>query len=163
MNPAPYFALQFFWFLAAWTVVAALFVRPAIRNYAPDDALALWIVPQLFRVLGVGLLVPTLSPGMPASFAVPTAIGDCLTAVLALVAVVALRGRRPAARKLAWACTVVGMSDLLIALPHAASIDAARFLTAQWYVPTLGVPLMIVCHLMALRNLLRIDPARVQP
>jgi hypothetical protein len=45
--------------------------------------------------------------------------------------------------------------DLAIALPHAARIEAARFLAAQWYVPALGVPLMIVSHLMAFRALLR--------
>lgn len=163
MNPAPFLALQFVWFLIAWTVVVTLFVRPAIRDYPADDALALWIAPQIFRVLGVGLLVPNLSPGMPASFAVPTAVGDCLTAVLALLSLLALRGRWPAARNVAWACTVVGISDLLIALPHAATIEAARFLATQWYVPALGVPLMVVCHVMALRNLLRIDHPQAQP
>lgn len=159
MNPAPFFALQFFWFLLAWTVVVVSFVRPRLRDCPADDALAIWLAPQLFRVLGIGLLVPNLSPGMPASFAIPTAVGDCLTAVLALVSVLALRGRWPGARRLAWTCTAVGISDLLIALPHAVTVEAARFMATQWYVPTLGLPLLIVCHVMALRNLLRVDHA----
>ena len=76
MDPSPFFAFQFLWFLCAWTVVAVLFVAPLLRHAAFEDALAIWIAPQLFRVLGVGLLVPNLAPGMPRSFALPTALGD---------------------------------------------------------------------------------------
>lgn len=155
MNPAAYFAIQFLWCLVAWTAVATLLVQPRIRKLPADDALAIWIAPQLFRVLGVGLLVPNLSPGMPASFAVPTAIGDSVTAVLALATLVALHRRWRFARSIAWTCTLVGSIDLLFALPHAATIEAARYMTAQWYVPVLGVPLMIVSHAMAVRELLR--------
>jgi hypothetical protein len=154
MNPAPLFVFQFVWFLAAWSVLAALFAVPKLRDFAEDDALAICIAPQMFRVLGVGLLVSNLAPELPRSFALPTAIGDSLTAMLAMFAVVALRRRWNAARAAAWACTIVGSADLAIALPHAAAIGAAQYLTAQWYVPTLGVPLMIVSHVMAFRILL---------
>ncbi len=159
MDPAPLFVLQFLWFATAWTVLATLFVVPWLRAHAADDALAICLAPQLFRVLGVGLLVPNLAPNLPPSFALPTAVGDSLTAGLALLAVVALRQRWRGARIAAWACTLVGALDLLIALPHAATIGAARFLTAQWYVPALGVPLMIVSHVLAFRNLLGRDHA----
>jgi hypothetical protein len=154
MNPVPFFAFQFLWFLIAWAVVAVLFVAPRLRSWAVDDALAICTAPQLFRVLGVGLLVPNLAPGMPRSFALATAIGDSLTAVLALVAVVALRQGWRVARPAAWVCNLVGVTDLAIALPHARSIGAAQFLTAQWYVPVLVVPVMIVSHVLALRLLL---------
>lgn len=154
MNPLPLFAFQLVWFLAAWSAIAALFVYPKLRELPEEDALAFCTVPQLFRVLGVGLLVPALSPGLPHEFAIPTAIGDSLTSMLALVAVIALRKRLSFARKAAWACNIVGAADLAIALPHAAAIGAADHLAAQWYVPTLGVPLMIVSHAMAFRILI---------
>jgi hypothetical protein len=102
----------------------------------------------------VGLLVPNLAPELPREFALSTAVGDSLTAMLAMLAVVALRGRWSIGRKAAWACTIVGAADLAIALPHAAAIGAAQYLTAQWYVPTLVVPLMIVSHAMTFRILL---------
>jgi hypothetical protein len=153
MNPLPLFALQLVWFLVAWTAVFALFVAPKLRDLDADDALAICIAPQLFRVLGVGLLVPNLAPGLPHEFALPTAIGDSLTAVLALVAVVALKQRWGVARKVAWACNVVGAADLAIALPHAAAIGAAQYLHTQWYVPVLVVPLMVVSHVAAFRIL----------
>jgi len=155
MNPAPFFIIQLLWFLVAWAAVAVLLVEPRLRGCSSDDALSVWIAPQLFRVLGVGLLVPNLSPGMPASFAVPTAVGDSLTAVLALIALTALQRRWRTADITAWAVTIVGSLDLMLALPHAASIEAARYMTAQWYVPVLCVPLMIVCHAMAARQLMR--------
>ena len=154
VSPAPLFAFQFSWFLVVWTVVAVLFVAPRLRNHDAEDALSIYMAPQLFRVLGVGLLVPNLAPGMPRSFALPTAIGDSVTALLALIAVVGLRRRWQPARKVAWACNVVGVADLAIALPHAVAIGAAEHLAGQWYVPTVGVPLMIVSHVMALRLLL---------
>jgi len=64
--------------------------------------------------------------GVPSSFALTTAAGDSLTAVLDLVSVVALRKRWQSAWILAWSCNLVGIADLAIALPHAASIGAAR-------------------------------------
>ena len=154
MNPSPLFVFQFLWFLTVWAVLAVLFIAPKVRSYPTDDALAICIVPQLFRVLGVGLLAPNLAPGMPRSFALPTALGDSATALLALISVVALRNRWQGARKVAWACNLVGAADLVIALPHGAITEAAQFLTAQWYVPALGVPLMIVSHVMSFRILL---------
>jgi hypothetical protein len=153
-NPAPIFAFQFLWFLAAWSAIAALFVWPKLRQLDEEDALAVCITPQLFRVLGAGLLVPNLAPGMPHEFAIPTAIGDSTTSILAMLAVVALRRGWGIGRNAAWACSIVGAADLAIALPHAATIGAAQYLTAQWYVPTLGVPLMIVSHAMTIRILL---------
>jgi len=83
MQPVHYFALQFIWFLLAWSVITAWFVAPALRKWPPDEALAVWIAPHLFRVLGVGLLVPNLAPGLPREFAISTASGDSLTAALA--------------------------------------------------------------------------------
>ena len=154
MSPVLLFVVQFLWFLIAWAVLAALFVAPKLRSYPASDALAMCISPQLFRILGVGLLVPNLAPDMPRSFAVPTAAGDSLTALLALISVIGLRRRWQPARNVAWACNLVGVADLTIALPHAAMIGAARFLAAQWYVPALGLPLMIVSHALAFRILL---------
>lgn len=152
MSSLTFFVIQFLWFLVAWATVAFL-ITPVLSGFRRDDVLCVWIAPQLFRVLGVGLLVPNLSPDLPRSFALPTAIGDSLTACLALISVIGLRrGWRPA-RRIAWACNVVGIADLAIAIPHATMIGAARFLAAQWYVPALGVPLMIVSHIMALRTL----------
>lgn len=154
MNPTLPFVVQFAWFVVAWTTVGVVFVVPRLAALPRERAIAVVVAPQMFRVLGVGLLVPNLAPGLPTEFALPTAIGDATTALLAWATLLALHAGSPHARRLAWACTIVGAGDLAIALPHAARIEAARYLAAQWFVPTVAVPLMIVSHVMTARVLL---------
>lgn len=154
MNPLPVFVIQILWFLLAWSVIAILFIEPRLRGRDLHDALSVWIAPHLFRVLGLGLLVEQLSPGLSKEFAASTAVGDFITAVLALVSLIALRGRWSLAIPIVWVFNIFGSADLLIALPGAMSAEAASHMHAQWYVPALGVPLMIVAHVMVFRTLL---------
>ena len=60
-----------------------------------------------------------------------------------------------AARGLAWACTVVGSLDLLIAFPHAASTGAISHLATQWYVPVFAGPPLVICHVVSFILLVR--------
>lgn len=141
MNPLVIFVLQFLWFTLAWGCLAVLFVVPRLENTKTNTVLSVWIAPHLFRLLGLGLLAPNLAPGMPAAFAVPTAVGDALTACLALACLWALRLDWRHTRALVWVFNVVGSMDLLLAMTQAARLDAVSHLEAQWYVPALGVPL----------------------
>jgi len=109
----------------------------------------------MFRVLGLGLLVPNLSPGMPSEFAFSTATGDSLTAVLAALAFIGLRRGWRQARVLTWACTGVGTLDLLIAFPHAAATGAISHMAAQWYVPVFAGPPLVICHVACFMLLVR--------
>lgn len=43
---------------------------------------------------------------------------------------------------------------MAVSLTQAARVEAARYLAAQWFVPAVMVPRMIVCHVMALRSLI---------
>jgi hypothetical protein len=154
MPPLPVFVVQLVWFLVVWSLLARLVVWPWSRRLTPDARLSLWVAPQMFRVLGLGLLVPNLSPAMPSDFALATAAGDSLTASLALLAFLGLRRGWPRARTLAWACTVIGALDLLVAFPHAVHSGALSHLAAQWYVPVFAGPIMIVSHVACLAELL---------
>lgn len=146
MQPIALFVLQFLWFLLAWSLIAYFVVWPWSARLSRNARLSAWVAPEMFRILGLGLLVPNLSPGMPAEFAVPTAAADAVTAILAASAFVALRRDWPAARGLVWACTIVGTLDLLVAFPHAAAVGAISHLAAQWYVPVFAGPVMVVSH-----------------
>ena len=159
-DPTPLFAFQLLWFLVAWAVVARLLVAPRLEGHDTDEVLALWTAPQLFRVLGLGLLVPSLAPEMPPAFALPTALGDTTTALLALATLLALRAGWRHARRLAWVTHGFGLLDLAVALVGAVRHQAAHHLAAQWYVPALVVPLMLVCHVQALSVLRRARAAR---
>ena len=155
MNSVYLFVIQFVWFLVVWTTIAKLFVSPFAQRFEIKDKLSIWLLPQLFRVLGVGLLVQNLAPDLPYSFAVPTAIGDSITSILALVSLIALQKQWTSAHSLVLVCNVIGSLDLAIALPHAAVIKAPNYLAAQWYVPAAILPLMIVSHVMIWRTLFR--------
>lgn len=155
MEPMLVFVLQLGWFIGVWSAVAVLVVWPWSLRLPPPHRLSLWMAPQMFRVLGLGLLVPNLSPGISPEFARATAIGDSITATLALLAFINLRRGSPIGRALAWACTIVGIGDLLIAFPHAAMTGASAHLAAQWYVPVFAGPIMVVSHVAGLVTLLR--------
>jgi len=155
VEPLIIFVLQFLWFLFAWSLIAYFVVWPVSARLSPDERLSAWVAPELFRVLGLGLLVPNLSPGMPAEFALSTAAGDSLTALLAALAFVGLRQGWSAARGLAWTCTIVGSLDLLIAFPHAAATGAITHLATQWYVPVFAGPVLVICHAACFILLLR--------
>ncbi len=154
MNPIAYFVFQLLWFTLAWSVITVYLIWPCSLSLATDRRLSLWVAPEAFRVLGVGLLVPNLSPGMPTAFAVPTAIADTTTALLAILSLVALERGWRNARRLVWLCTIVGVSDLLFAFPHAAHSGAIDHLATQWYVPVFAGPVMIVAHVACVFTLL---------
>jgi hypothetical protein len=154
MEPTLVFGAQFVGSLVAWSVVAACWVAEAVRGWSFEDRLALTTTPLMLRFLGLGLLVDQLSPGLDVAFARNTAIGDSVTALLAVLATIGLRRRWSWGRTLAWGAHLVGAIDLAIALPSAARVGAALHMHAQWYVPAFGVPLMIVAHVLGLRLLL---------
>jgi hypothetical protein len=147
VEPLVIFVVQFLWFLFAWSLITYFVLWPWSARLSPTARLSAWIAPEMFRVLGVGLLVPNLSPGMPTEFAVATAIGDSLTALLAALAFIGLRQGWRTGRGLAWACTIVGSVDLLIAFPHAAATGAITHMAAQWYVPVFAGPPLVICHI----------------
>jgi hypothetical protein len=155
MDPFRIFVSQLAWFLCVWTAIACLVVWPWSLRLGLEQRLSLWVAPQMFRVLGAGLLVPNLAPGISQEFAVATALGDSLTATTALLAFIGLRRGWRSGRALAWACSVVGMADLLVAFPHAAATGAISHLAAQWYVPVFAGPIMVVSHAACLVTLLR--------
>ena len=155
MEPIALFILQFLWFLFAWCRITYFVLWPRSATLSPDARLSVWVAPEMFQVLGVGLLVPNLSPGMPAEFAITTAAADSLTAVLAACAFVGLQRGWGAARGLAWACTLLGSLDALIAFPHAASTGAITHLATQWYVPVFAGPPLVICHVVCFILLVR--------
>ena len=138
-----------------WSVLAYFVAWPWTLGLTADMRLRFWIAPQMFRALGLGLLVPLLSPGLSNSFAVPTAAVDFFTAILALLAFVGLHRGWRLALPLTWACTIVGLSDLLIAFSIAPFIGVADHLAAQWFIPAFVGPFMIVAHVACLAALLR--------
>ena len=152
----PLFVLQVVLSFAAWGAIGAWLVAPYVLTLPKQRALFVLLIPQLFRHIGITLLVPgVVASEMPRSFAVPTAIGDTATQVLTLVALACLyRGWRHAV-PLVWIVNTFGMGDLILNVERAAQTGAIDYLQSAWVVPTFVVPLMVVSHVLVFWVLLR--------
>jgi hypothetical protein len=136
--------------------VALLFLSRTVSTvYAamPSE----WLIRvQTYRMAGLMFLYPFLYYGViPAAFAVPAAVGDFLTGLLAPVVGSAVAKRDP--RGLAWAMAwnLFGILDLIVA-PTAAVLSRAQVigLYPLAIVPLfLGPPLGILTHIYSLQNL----------
>ncbi len=140
-------SLLVFRLLAKWLLV------PWLANQPQREALFWLTLPHAFRHIGMVFLVPgVLAQPLPDGFAIPAAYGDLLAGVLALLALVLLRGGSKGAIGAVWLFNVVGTVDLLNALRHQ---NVVQDFGATWYIPTLLVPLLLVTHFMIFARLLR--------
>ncbi|OGL17815.1 MAG: hypothetical protein A3G97_11790, partial [Candidatus Rokubacteria bacterium RIFCSPLOWO2_12_FULL_69_21] len=116
MDSFQIFGVQFLLSVVVYGLLAKWYVAPALARLPLHDALIPLLVPHAFRHLGLVFLVPAVvAPTLPRAFALPTAYGDLLAGLLALLAMIALRGRLVLGIPLAWLFNVVGTLDLLYA------------------------------------------------
>jgi hypothetical protein len=153
MDTLAIFGLQFFFSLVVWGLIAKWLLAPWLEKKSPHDALFWLTLPHAFRYMGMVFLVPgVVARPLPDAFATPAAYGDLLTAVLALLALIALRGGWARALALVWLFNIVGTVDLLNALRQA---NVVVDFGATWYIPTWYVPLLLVTHFMIFARLLK--------
>ena len=132
--------------------------RPVQQD--PKTALTSLLLYACLRVNGLMFLTPGLvSLSLPGRFAVPTAWGDVLAAVLALVALLALRTDMRIALSLVWLFNIEGILDLAYAnlATFTAHVDSAK-LGVSYYLAVLNVRAMIVVHIIIFAYLM--GPAR---
>lgn len=152
--------------LLAWAVVAAQYFWPAIRKRERAEALRPILVLHGFRYVGLAALIPGIvAPQVPGTlFARGLAYGDLAAATLALIALAALRTRL--AGPLVWIFNIVGTADLLNAFYQGGRISLANapgILGAVYFLPVLGVPLLLVTHFLVFRVLLRREAIAALP
>ena len=81
----------------------------------------LWV--HAFRIVGGTILAPgAVGPGVPMEFRTMIGYGDLITALLALLALIALRTHLPRAIAFAWLCVIVGLLDTVNAI-----VQSVRF------------------------------------
>lgn len=116
----------------------------------------LLITPHAFRHIGlVFLAVGVTAHTLPHAFADSAAYGDFITALLAILSLIALRKIWTIALPLTWIFNIVGTLDLLIAIFLGARLDIFNNLGAAWYLPTFIVPALLVTHYMIFVRLLK--------
>lgn len=149
MDSFQIFGLQVVLSLIVYGLIAKWYVAPRLAALPLHDALVPLIVPHTIRHVGMVFLVPTVvrSP-LPPAFAQPAAYGDLLTVLLALLSIVALRGRWTLALPLVWIFNIVGTSDFIHAFYQGIRLGVTPHLGAAYYIPTFGVPALFVAHVM---------------
>ena len=152
MDTQSIFALQFALSLTAWSTIATFLAGPWLARLPRHEALVWLILPHAFRHVGMVFLVPgVVDQPLPESFAIPAAYGDLAAGALALLSIVALRGRWSGALAIVWTFNVVGTVDLARALGQ---VEVVPLFGSTWYIPTMLVPLLLVTHFMIFRKLL---------
>jgi len=143
----------------AWATCVQHYIWPALQGRSRTDALRPLLLLHGFRFVGLAFLVPgVVSPDLPASFARPAAYGDLATAVLALLAIAALRNGLGII--LAWTFSILGSADLLHAFYEGNRIGLALtpgLQGAAYFIPTVLVPLLLITHGLVFRLLLQRD------
>ncbi len=153
MDTLAIFGLQVVLSLIVYALLARWYVTPWLAEKPTHQALMVLIFPHAFRHIGLAFLVPGLvAQPLPSSFASAAAYGDFVSGLLALLSLVALRGRWGLALPSVWLFNIVGTVDLVNALRQA---DAVPHLQTTWYIPTFLVPLLLVTHVMIFARLLR--------
>ena len=153
MDALAIFGLQLVLSVIVYALIAKWYVAPWLAEKPIHQALIPLIIPHAFRHIGLTFFVPgVVAQPLPSFFADTAAYGDLISALLALLSLVALRGGWGLALPFVWLFNTVGTVDLLNALRHA---DAVPNLGATWYIPTFLVPLLLVTHFMIFARLLR--------
>ncbi len=162
MNSQLVFGIYVLTSLVVAVAIAKLYLWPWLKDVSTETALEVLIAPQaLLRLIGLGFLVTgVVNPSMPSGFAIPAAVGDYVTAVLALIVMVAVHSRSNWGRLAAWVFNIVGTVDLLNAFVQAGRHQMSpAYFGAAFFIPTAVVPPLLVVHWLVFRLLLRREPA----
>jgi hypothetical protein len=145
-------------------VAARLYVLPRLPELSPRAVLLPILLLHSLRHLGLMFLAPgAIYQGMPQEFAYPAALGDLLTALLALAAIPAVATGAGVARLLVWVFNVVGTVDLIDAITLATVYGAAPYMGAAYWIPAFWVPALLVTHYITFVVLLKHWPGAASP
>src|SRR5262245_24443007 len=160
MPPQALFGISVALGFLVWGIVAAQYLWPYLRSQPRVDALRPLLILHSFRFIGLAFLVPgVVAPDLSAAFARPAAYGDLIAAVLALLALAALRSRWGI--PLVWVFNLWGTADLLSAFYQGNAVGfAPGQLGAAYFIPTVIVPLLLITHGLVFRILLRDEDVR---
>ncbi len=156
MEPIVLFGIQFTLSLVAYLLIAFWYVVPRLSLLPRELALVplLWV--HAFRVVGGTILAPgAVGSGVPMEFRTMIGYGDVITALLALVALTALRVRFQGAIALVWLCVIVGMVDTVNAIVQSVRFNVFTYaLGVNWVIVTSYVPALLVSSLLIFMQLL---------
>jgi len=150
MPPIVLFGIQFTFSLIAYALIAWWYVAPRLSRLPREAALVPLVWIHAFRIVGGTILAPgAVDASVPSDFRTMIGFGDMATAVLALLALIALRRRLPVAIALVWVVLTVGLLDTVNAI-----IQSMRYsvfthgLGVNWVIVTMYVPALLVSSVL---------------
>ncbi|HEX4835995.1 MAG TPA: hypothetical protein VFW01_06645 [bacterium] len=156
MDSFQIFGLQVLLGFVIYGLIARWYLAPRLATLPLREALVPLLFLHTFRHLGLVFQVPTVAGvSLPPSFARPAAYGDLVAALLALLSIVALRGRWRATLSLVWLFNIWGTLDFANAYYHGYQFKVPLLLGSAWYIPTFLVPALIVTHVMMFTMLVK--------
>ena len=142
--------------LAAYGLIAKWYIMPVLTALPRAKAMEPLLLIHCFRFVGLAFLIPGVtSQPLDPRFANPAAYGDLLAAVLAFLAILALRRDWRAAIPLVWIFNIEGTLDLLNAVTQGIRYTEDGSLGATYFIPAIVVPALLVTHVMIFVILLR--------
>jgi hypothetical protein len=142
--------------LLCFGLAARWYLLPALDKYALTDGLTALLLPHGFRYVGLAFLVPGVtSAPLDPRFAIHAAWGDLGAAVLALLAIAALRSNWRYAIPVVLIANLVGLLDLVNAVFRGLMYTPDGDLGATWFIPTVIVPFLVVTHFVIFRQVYR--------
>jgi hypothetical protein len=144
-------------------IAAKIYLIPHIHQLSDRLLIQPILLFHSLRHLGLMFLSSgAVLNGMPAAFAIPAAIGDLITAILAIIALAAVRKKSSSSTALLWIFNVLGTLDLFYAISMGTIHNIGPFMGASYWIPSFWVPMLLVTHyivFLRLRGRVRIVAA----
>src|SRR6267143_449516 len=165
MEPIVLFGIQFTLSLVAYLLIAFWYVVPRLSGLPRELALVplLWV--HAFRTVGGTILAPgAVGPGVPMEFRTMIGFGDLITALLALLALTALRLRLSTATAFVWIFLIVGTLDTVNAIVESMRFSVFNYaLGVNWVIVTIYVPALLVSSVLIFIQLVSRNSSRAAP
>ena len=152
-----YFFMSYAVAFLVFALIAKWYIWPSIKDRGIKAALTPLLLYACLRINGLMFLMPGLvSSKLSSAFAMPTAYGDLIAVVLALLALACVRYESRYAVPALWLFNIVGLLDLVYGniTSLAANVDPAQW-GVSYYLVVLNVPAMVVVHVLIIAYLLR--------
>lgn len=133
--------------MTAWSLIIYLYAHPFARRFPAAEIIQPILLLHSFRYVGLMFLVPGVTTEvLDSRFSYPAAYGDLIAALLALLALAALRNKTRGAIALVWVFNIWGTADLVNAVARGLLYTADGHLGAAYWIPATMVPPLLVTH-----------------
>lgn len=133
--------------LTAWTLIFRWYIHPVAKKHPLHRVLMPFLLLHTFRYVGLMFLVPGVTTELLDSrFSNPAAYGDLIAAILAFVALGAIRLKVDQVLVSVWIFNIWGAVDLLNAVTRGIIFTPDGHLGAAYWIPATIVPLLLVTH-----------------